>query len=88
VQYILSSYIDVALSEAEYEKLDDGSYAGKIPPCAGVVSFGKTLKECENELRSTLEDWIYTGLRLGHRLPVLKGINLNRKLKRGAMESV
>lgn len=47
MQYILSSYIDVALSEAEYEKLDDGSYAGKIPPCAGVISFGKTLKECE-----------------------------------------
>jgi len=35
------------------------------------------LRECENELRSTLEDWILVGLKLRHRLPVLGGIDLN-----------
>ena len=30
------------------------------------------------ELRSTLEDWILVGLRLGHKLPVLAGIDLNK----------
>ena len=88
MKFILSNYIEKAIAEAEYEKLDDGSYAGRIPLCKGVVSFGNTLKECENELRSTLEDWIYLGLRQGHRLPVLKGINLNRKIRRESMESV
>lgn len=88
MKFILSNYIDKAMSEAEYEKLDDGSYAGNIQSCKGVVSFGNTLKECENELRSTLEDWIYLGLRQGHRLPVLKGINLNRKIRREPVESM
>ena len=88
MKFILSNYIDKAMSEAEYEKLDDGSYAGNIQSCKGVVSFGNTLKECENELRSTLEDWIYLGLRQGHRLPVLKGINLNRKIRCEPMESM
>ncbi len=88
MKFILSNYIEKAIAEAEYEKLDDGSYAGRIPLCNGVVSFGITLKECENELRSTLEDWIYLGLRQGHHLPVLKGINLNRKIRRESMESV
>ena len=45
----------------------------------GVIAFGATLSECEDELRSTLEDWIFTGLKLGHPLPVIAGIDLNRK---------
>jgi hypothetical protein len=43
-----------------------------------VAAFGKSLRECEGELRSTLEDWILVGLRLGHKLPVLAGIDLNK----------
>jgi len=43
-----------------------------------LVSFGKTLAECEIELRSTLEDWILLELQMGHKLPVFGGINLNR----------
>jgi hypothetical protein len=37
------------------------------------LAFGKTLKECEYELRSTLEDWLLVGLRLGHSIPALPG---------------
>jgi len=29
------------------------------------------------ELHSTLEDWILLGLKLGHILPMIDGINLN-----------
>jgi hypothetical protein len=45
--------------------------------CPGVVAFGTTLRECEDVLRATLEDWILVGLKLGHPLPVLAGIDLN-----------
>ncbi|MDB6032749.1 MAG: hypothetical protein JWM16_3087 [Verrucomicrobiales bacterium] len=62
---------------ATYDKLEDASFAGEIPKPPGVLAFGKTLKKCENELRSTLEDWILVGLRLGHKLPKLSGIDLN-----------
>ena len=88
VRFILSNYIEKAIAKAQYDKLDDDSYAGRIPVCLGVVAFGKTLKECEDELRSALEDWIYLGLRQGHRLPILQGINLNRKIRRESMESL
>lgn len=44
----------------------------RIPACQGVVAFGLTLRECEDELRSTLEDWILLGLKLEHELPVIK----------------
>ena len=76
--YILSDYVEMALEQAEYDKLDDETFAGRIPSCKGVVAFAGTLRECESELRSTLEDWVLVGLKLGHELPVLAILNLNR----------
>jgi len=76
---ILTGYIDMALSCAEYDKLEDGTFSGRIPGCKGVIAFGKTLRECENELQSTLEDWIFVGLKLGHPLPVINGFDLNKE---------
>jgi predicted RNase H-like HicB family nuclease len=74
----LTAYIEAALELARYDKLEDGSFSGEIPKLKGVAAFGKTLRDCEKELRSTLEDWILVGLRLCHKLPVLAGIDLNR----------
>jgi predicted RNase H-like HicB family nuclease len=75
--YILSDYVELALRQAEYDKLEDNSFAGRIPSFKGVIAFAGTLRECENELRSTLEDWVLVGLKLGHELPVLANIDLN-----------
>ncbi|HRI56407.1 MAG TPA: type II toxin-antitoxin system HicB family antitoxin [Anaerolineae bacterium] len=79
VQYVLSDYVAETMSQAVFDKLEDGTFAGRIPGCTGVVAFGTTLRECENELRSTLEDWILVGLKFKHPLPVVGGINLNRE---------
>lgn len=70
VRYVLSDYMDQAMAQALYDKLEDGTFSGRIPPCIGVLAFGATLRECEDELRSTLEDWILVGLKLSHSLPV------------------
>ena len=67
---ILTGYIENALSRAEYDKLDDNTFSGRIPGFKGVIAFGNSLRECESELQSTLEDWIFVGLKLGHALPV------------------
>ena len=79
VRFILSSYVEEAMAQAVYDKLEDGTFAGRVPPCKGVIAFGSALRECEEELRSTLEDWILVGLKLGHPLPVIAGIDLNRE---------
>ncbi len=77
VQFILSDYVGQAMSRAVYDKLEDATFAGRIPDCLGVIAFGSTLRECEDELRSTLEEWILLGLKSGHPLPVIAGIDLN-----------
>ncbi len=62
----------------DWPKREPGSWAlAGLIVASLVISFGQTLRECENELRSTLEDWLLVGLRLGHKLPVLSGIYLN-----------
>ena len=88
MSYILSDYINRAMAQAEYEKLEDNTYAGRIPRCMGVVAFGATLRECEEELRSTLEDWILVGLKLDHPLPVIEGLDLNREPEREPVEAL
>ena len=77
---MLIEYINKAMSKALYEKLEDGTYSGKIPQCPGVVAFGESLYQCQEELRSVLEGWLIVKIRHGDKLPVVGGINLNRKM--------
>jgi predicted RNase H-like HicB family nuclease len=70
------------MDRAVFDKLDDGTFSGTIPDCLGVIAFAATLRACERELRSVLEDWILLGIKLGHTLPVIADIDLNRKPER------
>ncbi len=88
MEFYLTDYIKYAMSCAKYDKLEDGSFAGRIPKCKGVIAFAKSLRECEDELRSVLEEWIIVGLKFGHRLPILNEINLNRRPRRESMVAV
>ena len=84
--FTLTEYINQALALATYDKLEDGTFAGRIPACKGTTAFGHTLRECQDELRSTLEDWILVGLKLGHALPVIADIDLNQEPRRDPVE--
>jgi predicted RNase H-like HicB family nuclease len=74
---MLTDYIRAAMERAEYEKLEDGSYYGEIPGLQGLLANADTLEGCRVDLQEALEDWILVGLRLGHVIPVLGGIDLN-----------
>jgi predicted RNase H-like HicB family nuclease len=63
------AYIKAAMRRATIDQLEVGSFGGEIPGFAGVIAFGVSRRECEMELRSTLEEWVLPGLRLNHSLP-------------------
>jgi predicted RNase H-like HicB family nuclease len=86
--YVLSEYLEKAIAQAEFDKLEDGTYWGHISACKGVVAFGLNLRECANELRSTLEDWLLVGLKLGHTLPIIEGIDLSKEPAREPVDSL
>ena len=86
--FILTDYIDEAMYRAVYEKMEDGTYCGTISPCVGVIAFGDTRRDCVNELQATLEDWLLVGLKLGHQIPPVNGIDLNVEPKRESLNAV
>jgi predicted RNase H-like HicB family nuclease len=74
---MLIEYINKAMGKAVYEKLEDGTYCGKILDCPGTIAFANTLYDCQNELKSVLEGWLIVKIRHGDRLPVMDGFDLN-----------
>ena len=84
----ISAYLTQAMERAEYEPLEDGTFCATIPPCIGVIAFGKSLRECYEELRATLEDWLLVGLKLGQHIPPINGIDLNAEPEREPVDAV
>ena len=77
---MLTDYINKAMSDAVFDKLEDGNFSGKISQCPGVVAFGETLYQCQKELKSSLEGWLIVKIRHGDKLPILGRINLNKRM--------
>jgi predicted RNase H-like HicB family nuclease len=77
---VLTQYISAAMRRATYEILPDSTFYGEIPGFQGVYADAATLEECREQLQEVLEGWIVLGLRLGHSLPVIDGIELAANL--------
>ncbi len=73
---MLTQYVQAAMRKATYEILSDGTFYGEVPGFQGVYANAPTLEACREELPEVLEGWIVLGLRLGHTLPVVEGIDL------------
>jgi predicted RNase H-like HicB family nuclease len=78
---MLSEYIRSSMRTAKYEILSDGAFYGEIPGFQGVYSSAATLEECREQLQEVLEGWIVLGLRLGHIMPIVDGIDLASEQK-------
>ncbi len=66
------------MNRARYEMLPEGEgFVGGIEGLQGVWAKAQTLEACREELQEVLEGWIVLGLRMGHTLPEIDGINLN-----------
>lgn len=82
---MLLEYVEEAMARAVYEKLEDGTFGGRIPACPGVLATGKTLFQCQKGLREILDGWLIVKLRHGDKIPLIKGIDLNQPRHIGAL---
>lgn len=76
---MLTQYVERAMSRAHYEIMENKGFWGEIPGLQGVWADGETLEQCREALREVLESWLLVGLRKGHRIPEIDGIDLNEK---------
>lgn len=74
---MITAYIKAAMELARFDLMENNRYWGEIPPCEGLWADGATEEECRANLANVLETWILLGIRLGHTLPVIGGIDLN-----------
>lgn len=73
----LTGYIKVALRQATYRILEDGTYFGEVPQLPGAWASCDTLEACRDELREVVEGWLLVGLRRGSALPSIDGLTLD-----------
>lgn len=77
---MLTAYINAAMHQAHYKILpDDEGYLGTIAELQGVWANAQTLEDCREELQEVLEEWIVLGLKMGHTIPVISSMDLNRQ---------
>jgi len=59
---MIIEYIEVALSKARYEIIEDEEpYYGEVPELKGVWATGNTLEECRKNLYRWTEKWLANG---------------------------
>ncbi len=77
---MLREFISAAMSQAHYEITDQPGepFYGEIPTCPGVLAIGPTLEQCRGNLEDALDGWLLLKLQLGHTLPAVNGIELQR----------
>ena len=73
---MLNDYMDKAMQHAQYERIEDGTYFGRIPGFKGVWANASTMQECRNELKEVLEGWILLNIADHTPLPVVDGMKL------------
>ena len=77
---MLTSYIEAAMRKSHYAILaGEEGYFGRIDGLQGVWANAEAIEGCREELKGVLEEWLLLGLRLGHELPAIHGIELNVK---------
>jgi predicted RNase H-like HicB family nuclease len=74
---MIKRYLIEAMRRAKYKILDDGTIYGWVDELPGVWANKDSLEECRDELEAVIDDWLLLGLRLGHVIPLLGGIDLN-----------
>lgn len=77
---MFTAYINAAMKKAHYEILPNNEgYFGKIEGLQGVWANADSLEACREELKEVLEEWILLGVKMGHTIPVINGIDLTVK---------
>lgn len=74
---MLIEYIEEALKRAKYEIIEDEeSYYGEVSELPGVWATGKTLEECRENLKQTIEGWIIISIKKGLPLPKIGDLEI------------
>lgn len=80
---VFTEYVQYVMQQlARYELIRDAQpYYGSVKGFQGVWAQGKTLQECERNLREVLEEWLLLKIRKKGLVPTLRKYDLNALFK-------
>lgn len=76
---MFTQYVQKTMRKARIERVEDGYY-GSIRGFQGVWAQGKTKRECEQQLREVLEEWLLIKIRKQQFVPTVRAYDLNALL--------
>ena len=80
---MLAEYINKAIEDAEFERMENGRYFGTALKFKGVWAEGETVDDCRLELAEALESRILLAIKFRDPIPVLPGQpDLKKKVKK------
>jgi predicted RNase H-like HicB family nuclease len=74
---MMIEYINTAIENAEYKKLEDGTWFVEVPGYEGVWANGDNIEACRRELMEVLEEWLLLKIKDNEPIPTIKGIDIN-----------
>lgn len=79
---VVHAFAREAIEYAVIERLEDGTFVGRVPQLPGVIAFGPSREDCGKELLTVIEDWAKFRVERGRRVPALGDIDLNTEENR------
>lgn len=76
---MIREYVEEALRNARYDKLEDGTFYGEVPRLRGVLAAAETLEGCRNQLAEVVEEWVLIRVARGLPIPPLGKIQVRVK---------
>lgn len=73
---MFTEYVAKAMQQADYEKLEDGTWYGEVPDLKFTWANAPTLEECRTKLRDEVEDWLIFAISRHTPIPTLGGITI------------
>ena len=71
-----NQYIRLVMEGAEYQRSRSGIFHGEVPGFYGLKASGNTRADCENQLRTLLEEWLTYRCENSLPVPVVSGFTL------------
>lgn len=73
-------FMDAAINQAHYEKMEDGEWFATIPGLTGLWATGNSVEAARKDLIEALDGWIEVSEKSGYRIPDINRISLYSEL--------
>ena len=73
---MITEYVQKALEDAQYKRLEDDTWFAEIPGFSGVWANAQTVETCRRDLSEVLEEWLLLKIRDGDQVPDLGNASL------------